>query len=82
MDNMGQLDLKDRKILYELDINARRSDSEIAKKVGLGRDVVRYRIQRLQREGYINYFMTLLNTMKLGYDWYRTLSRQSHHRFR
>jgi len=66
------LDLKDRKIIYELDLNARQSDSEIAKKVGLTRDSVRYRINKLVENGYINYFMTLLNSMKLGYDWYRT----------
>ena len=69
---MGKLDLKDRKILYELDLNARQTDSEIAKKVGLTRDSVRYRINKLVENGYINYFMTLLNSMKLGYNWYRT----------
>jgi len=66
------LDLKDRKILYQLDLNARQTDRQIAKKVGLTRDSVRYRINRLSKRGYINYFMTLLNSMKLGYDWYRT----------
>jgi len=66
------LDLKDRKIIYELDLNARQSDTEIAKKVGLTRDSVRYRINKLVENGHINYFMTLLNSMKLGYDWYRT----------
>jgi len=69
---MDNLDLKDRKILHELDLNARQSDSEIAKKVGLTRDSTRYRINRLIENGHINYFMTLLNSMKLGYDWYRT----------
>ena len=69
---MNEFDLKDRKILYELDLNARQTDSEIAKKVGLTRDSVRYRINKLVENGYINYFMTLLNSMKLGYDWYRT----------
>ncbi len=69
---MDKLDLKDRKILHELDLNAKQSDSEIAKKVGLTRDSVRYRINKLVENGYINYFMTLLNSMKLGFDWYRT----------
>ena len=69
---MEELDLKDRKILYELDLNARQSDSQIARKVGLSRDSVRYRIKKLEENGYINYFMTLLNSMKLGFDWYRT----------
>lgn len=69
---MDKLDLKDKKILFHLDLNARQSDKEIAKKVGLSRDSVRYRISKLVEEGYINYFMVLLNTMKLGYNWYRT----------
>ena len=73
MCKMDDLDLKDRKILYELDLNARQTDSEIAKKVGLTRDSTRYRINRLIENGYINYFMTLINSMKLGYNWYRTL---------
>ena len=66
------LDLKDKKILYELDLNCRQSDSKIAKKVGLSRDSVRYRINKLVEKGYINYFMAVINSMKLGYDWYRT----------
>ena len=69
---MNELDLKDRKILYELDLNARQTDSEIAKKVGLTRDSTRYRINRLIENGHIHYFMTLINSMKLGYNWYRT----------
>ncbi len=69
---MTDLDLRDKKILYELDLNARQSDSSIAKKVGLSRDSVRYRVNRMIKEDYIHYFMTLLNSMKLGYDWYRT----------
>ncbi|MFO7677029.1 MAG: AsnC family protein, partial [Thermoplasmatota archaeon] len=41
-----KLDLKDRKILYELDLDCRQSNSQIGKKVGLGRDVVSYRINK------------------------------------
>ena len=69
---IDKIDLKDRKILYELDLNARQTDKGIAKKVGLSREAVRYRIEKLVNLGYINYFMTLLNTMKLGFEWYRT----------
>ncbi len=69
---MDKLDLKDKRILYELDLNARQTDKEIAKKVGLSRESVRYRIQKLVDEGYINNFITILNSMKLGFDWYRT----------
>jgi len=69
---MGSLDIKDKKILYELDRNCRQTDSQIARKVRLSRDSVRYRINKLVEEGYINYFMVILNSMKLGYQWYRT----------
>ena len=65
------LDLKDRKILYELDFNARQTDSEIAKKVKLSREVVSYRINRLQKSGIIRNFVTILNHNALGYLAFR-----------
>ncbi len=68
---MIDLDLKDKKILYELDLNARQSDSEIAKKVKLSREVVNYRINRLQKEGVIRNFVTVLNNNTLGYLAFR-----------
>ncbi|MDE1868641.1 MAG: AsnC family transcriptional regulator [Candidatus Micrarchaeota archaeon] len=72
---MDKLDIKDKKILYELDLNARQPDSEIAKKVGLSRDAVRYRIDKMLNDGYIKHFTVVVNTMKLGFDWYRLLVR-------
>lgn len=69
---IDKLDLKDKKILYQLDLNARQTDSQIARKVKLSRDSVRYRISKLVEQGHINYFMTILNSMKLGFEWYRT----------
>lgn len=63
---MDKLDLKDKKILYSLDLNARQTDNQIAKEVGLSREAVRYRINKLVKESYIHYFITILNTMKLG----------------
>jgi Lrp/AsnC family leucine-responsive transcriptional regulator len=68
---MVSLDLKDRKILYELDLNARQSLSQIGRKVGLGKDVVSYRIKRMQEEGIIRNFWTAINTFKLGYIVFR-----------
>jgi len=50
---MVNIDLKDRKILYELDLNARQSLNEIGKKVGLNKDSVAYRIKRMEDEGII-----------------------------
>lgn len=68
---MYKLDLKDRKILYELDLNCRQSNAQIGKKVGLGRDVVAYRINRMQEEGIIKNYYALIDTFKLGYHMFR-----------
>ena len=69
--NMVTIDLKDRKILYELDLDARQSLTQIGKKVGLKKDVISYRIKRMQDEGVIENFWTAINTFKLGYQVYR-----------
>jgi len=68
---MTKLDLKDRKILYELDLNCRQSNTQIGKKVGLKKDVVAYRIKKMQDEGIIKNFWTAINTFKLGYNVFR-----------
>jgi Lrp/AsnC family leucine-responsive transcriptional regulator len=63
---MQLLDLKDRKILYQLDLNARQSNTQIARKVGLSKEVTNYRIKRLEKEGYLAGYHTLINFSKLG----------------
>ena len=68
---MVEIDLKDRKILYELDLNCRQSNVQIGKKVGLSKEVVKYRITRMQDEGIITCFWTAINTLKLGYYCFR-----------
>ena len=65
--NMSKIDVKDRKILYELDVNARQSFSKIAKKVGLSKSSVSYRINRLENEGVIQNFYTFIDGIRLGY---------------
>src|SRR4030042_3091717 len=66
-----KLDLKDRKILYELDINARQTYSQIAKKVKLSKQVVKYRIEQLEKEGIVKGYSTMIDTSKLGYTIFR-----------
>jgi len=68
---MMKLDLKDRKILYQLDLDARQSLTQIGKNVGLKKDVVTYRVQRMADEGIIKNFWTAINTFKLGYNVFR-----------
>ena len=60
------LDLKDRKILYELDKNSRQSASQIAKAVGLSPEVTNYRIKRLESENIITQYQLIANLSSLG----------------
>jgi len=69
---MELLDKKDKRLLYALELHGRRSESELAKKIGLSREVVRYRLKKLERQGIIRYHMTLVNTLNLGYLMFRT----------
>ena len=58
---MLKLDLKERKILYELDNNSRQSFTKIGKKVGLHKNVVAYRIKRMKKIGVIRFFYTVID---------------------
>src|SRR3989344_9070478 len=71
----ASLDVKDRKILYELDVNARQSASEIGKKVGLSKQVVTYRINKLIETGVIQEFYAVYDTSKLGFATYKIFLR-------
>ena len=70
---MISLDVKDRKILSELDMDARQQLSTIAKKVRLSREVVSYRIKQLEKKGIIEGYYTAIDTSKLGYLYCRIL---------
>ncbi len=70
MNNIPKLDMKDRKILIELDKNARLSHNIIAKRVGLNTDLVRYRIHRLEQRGVIAWHLTFVNFAQFGYTNY------------
>ncbi len=61
-----KVDLKDKKIISLLAQNSRLSFSEIAKKVLLSRDAVRYRIERLEKLGVIERFFPIINYDILG----------------
>ncbi len=61
-----KLDLKDRKLLYELDSNSRESCSRIGKKIGLSSEVVNYRIKRLEKEEIITQYQLIVNLSTLS----------------
>lgn len=66
-----KIDLKDRKILRELDMNARIPMNKLAKKVGLSRQLVQYRINRMKKNGIIGYVVAIFDSVVLGKRWYR-----------
>ena len=61
-----KLDLKYHKLLYELDQNSRQPIQQIAKKIGLSKDTVNYRINKLKEAGIIKSFNAVINSGKLG----------------
>src|SRR3989344_3682311 len=60
------LDLKDKKLLTEIEMNARISHTSLAKKVGLSKHVVKYRIEKLEEENIIQGYNAIIDSNKLG----------------
>ena len=67
-----KLDKRDRQLLYFLDLNGRASFSELAKKTAMSKQLVKYRIDRLEKEGFIKGYYAMIDTSKLGYITFRT----------
>jgi DNA-binding Lrp family transcriptional regulator len=63
---MFKLDTLDKKIMYELDLNARISASQLAKKVKKSKETISFRINRLIEKNIIKKFYTIFNTSKLN----------------
>ncbi len=64
---MFVLDLIDKKILYALELNSRQSNSSISKKISVSKEVIGYRLRRLENNGVIVNYYILINMHKLGY---------------
>jgi Lrp/AsnC family leucine-responsive transcriptional regulator len=62
------VDSTDLKILFELNWDARQSDSEIGKKLKTSKQVVAYRIKKLEKEGVIKNYFALIDWRRLGYE--------------
>lgn len=66
-----ELDKKDKRLLLELDMNARASLGELAKKLNLSKKGVDYKIKKLEAEKIILGYKCLVNSNKLGYYQFR-----------
>jgi len=65
------MDNIDKKILYELDKNSKDSFLKIGKKIRVSKETVRYRFERLIKEGIIDKMPTIINSSILGYSYYQ-----------
>ena len=70
-----KIDAYDKKILFELDRNARQSNAKIAKTVCLSKQVVGFRIKRLLKENVVSSFYTVIDISKLGFTIHKTFLR-------
>jgi Lrp/AsnC family transcriptional regulator for asnA, asnC and gidA len=68
---MINIDIKDKKILYQLDLDSRQTVTQIGKKVGAKKDNVSYRIKRLKDQGIIQNYYTVIDSSKLNYTSFR-----------
>ncbi len=75
------LDRLDRKILSELQNDARISNQELAKRVGLSTAPCWRRLRRLEEDGLIKSYATLLNGPAVGWPIvaYAFVSLENHH---
>ena len=65
------LDLKDKKILALLDENSRYSNSQIARRVGLSKPAVEYRLRRFETNNVVFSYYAVVDFTKLGYSQYK-----------
>ena len=67
----NSLDLIDRKILYQLDLNSRITFKELAKKLKIAKETANFRVKRLEKNGYIKNFISTMNTSSLNRFYYK-----------
>ncbi|OGY53788.1 MAG: hypothetical protein A2912_03925 [Candidatus Buchananbacteria bacterium RIFCSPLOWO2_01_FULL_40_23b] len=71
MPNLFKLDQKDKKILAALDLNARESNSVIAKQLQLSKNIINYRINQLEQQKIIKSYKTIIDFSKIPLTYVR-----------
>ena len=72
-----KLDLRDKKLLFELDKNSRASLSDLSKKLKTSKEVVHYRLKKLIDEKVILMFHTITSLYRFGFTAYKVYLRLS-----
>jgi DNA-binding Lrp family transcriptional regulator len=70
-----ELDLKDKKLLFELDKNSRATLTELAKKLKTSKEVIHYRINHLLEDKIILQLHTVPSTYRFGMTAYKIYLR-------
>lgn len=70
-----ELDKIDKGILFELDLNARKTNKEIGKTLKTSEAIVAYRIKRMTEKGVIDGFYTMVNGARFGLLYFRIYFR-------
>jgi len=70
-----ELDIKDKKILFELDKNSRMSLTDLAKKLKTSKEVIHYRLNKLEQEKVILRFHTVASSYRFGLTAYKVYLR-------
>jgi Lrp/AsnC family leucine-responsive transcriptional regulator len=72
-----ELSKDDRELLAELERDSRQNFVQIAKKLGISKQLVRYRLKKLMDRNILGGFYAIINFRMLGYTSYRTMIRLS-----
>lgn len=75
MEIKTKLDLKNKKILFELEQDSRQSLQQLAKKVGLSKEAIFHRVKNLEKVGIIKKYVLEIDVYKLGYQYCPILLR-------
>jgi DNA-binding Lrp family transcriptional regulator len=62
------MDKIDLRLLYEINWDCRQTDTSLGKKLRISKQVVNYRIKRLEEQGLIQGYNALIDWRKLGYN--------------
>lgn len=73
MEIKKKVDLKDLKILRQLDMDARMGMNELAKRAGVSRQVAEYRLERMKKDGIILGAVAVCDSATVGQHWFRAV---------
>ncbi len=68
---MLKLDVKDKKLLYEIDFDARKTYAELAKKLQMSKRGVEYKLVNLEKRRVILGYVPVFDLTKFGYYYFR-----------